>query len=134
MGNSIGLSTKGNWFENRPLFGKRIVVTRPKGQISRLKKMLEKKGAKVLELPLIRIIPQEDRQIITETFAGIATYEWVVFTSANGAKFLKYFSKHFQISEALAMRIACVGEATAQVVRSFNLEVELIPEKSTQKT
>ena len=48
--------------------------------------MLEKKGAKVLELPLIRIIPQEDRQIITETFAGIATYEWVVFTSANGAR------------------------------------------------
>ena len=61
VGNSIGLSTKQNWFENRPLFGKRIVVTRPEGQISRLKKMLENRGAKVLELPLIKIIPQEDR-------------------------------------------------------------------------
>ena len=133
VGNSIGLSTKQNWFENRPLFGKRIVVTRPEGQISRLKKMLENRGAKVLELPLIKIIPQEDRKLITETFAGIATYEWIVFTSANGAReFFKIFFKAFSDIRSFGpMRIACVGEATAKVIRSFNLEVELIPEKST---
>jgi uroporphyrinogen III methyltransferase/synthase len=133
VGNSIGLSTKQNWFENRPLFGKRIVVTRPEGQLSRLKNMLEKKGAEVLELPLIKIIPQEDKKLIAETFAGIATYEWVVFTSANGAReFFNIFFKAFSDIRSFGpMRVACVGEATAQEVRKCNLDVELIPDRST---
>jgi len=133
VGNSVGLSTKQNWFENRPLFGKRIVITRPQGQLSRLKDLLTKKGAEVMELPLIKIIPQQDRKLVAETFAGIATYEWVVFTSANGAKeFFNVFFKAFpDIRSFGPMRIACVGEATAKVVRKFNLEVELIPKRST---
>ena len=133
VGNAIGLTSRNNWFEDRPLFGKRIVVTRPVGQVSRLKGLLEKKGAEVLELPLIKILPQEDRKLIAETFAGIATYEWVVFTSANGAReFFDVFFKAFgDIRSFGPMRVACVGEATAQVVRKFNLEVELIPDRST---
>ena len=133
IGNSIGLSTQDNWFEDRPLFGKRIVVTRPEGHVSRLKELLEKKGAEVLELPLIKILPQSDRKLVAETFAGIATYEWVVFTSANGAReFFNVFFKAFgDIRSFGPMRIACVGETTAQVVRQFNLEVELIPKRSS---
>jgi uroporphyrinogen-III synthase len=98
-----------------------------------LKLLLEKKGAEVLELPLIKILPQEDRNLIAETFTGIATYGWVIFTSANGAKeFFKLFFKAFgDIRSFGPMRIACVGEATAEVVRKFNLEVELIPKRST---
>ena len=86
-----------------------------------------------MELPLIKIIPQQDRKLVAETFAGIATYEWVVFTSANGAKeFFNVFFKAFpDIRSFGPMRIACVGEATAKVVRKFNLEVELIPKRST---
>lgn len=133
VGNSVGLSGKNNWFEQRPLFGRRIVVTRPVGQVSRLKVLLEEKGAEVLELPLIKILPQEDRNLIAESFAGIATYEWVVFTSANGAsEFFDVFFKAFgDIRSFGPMRIACVGEATADVVRKFNLEVELIPKRSS---
>lgn len=133
IGNSVGLSTKSNWFEKRPLFGKRIVVTRSVDQSSRLKVLLEKKGAEVLELPLIKILPQEDRKLIAETFAGIATYEWVIFTSANGAKeFFNLFFKAFtDIRSFGPMRVACVGEATAEVVRKFNIEVELMPKRST---
>lgn len=133
VGNSIGLKTEENWFENRPLFGRRIVITRPVDQSSRLKKMLEELGSRVLELPLIEILPQEDRNLIAETFAGIATYEWVVFTSANGAReFFKVFFKAFSDIRSFGpMRIACVGEATAKEVRKFNLEVELIPLRST---
>ena len=133
IGNSVGLSGEKNWFENRPLFGTRIVVTRPVNQTSRLKLLLEKKGAEVLELPLIKILPQEDRNLIAETFTGIATYGWVIFTSANGAKeFFKLFFKAFSDIRSFGpMRIACVGEATADVVRKFNLEVELIPKRST---
>ena len=102
----VGLSTKQNWFENRPLFGKRIVVTRPQGQVSRLKDLLEKKGAEVMELPLIKIIPQQDRKLIAETFAGIATYEWVVFTSANGAR--EFFNVFFQSIRDIRSLVQCV--------------------------
>jgi len=133
VGNAIGLTSRNNWFEDRPLFGKRIVVTRPVGQVSRLKDLLEKKGAEVLELPLIKILPPENKKLIAETFAGIATYEWIVFTSANGAReFFDVFFKAFgDIRSFGPMRVACVGEATAEVVRKFNLEVELIPDRST---
>ena len=86
-----------------------------------------------MELPLIKIYTPKDRKLIAETFAGIATYEWVVFTSANGAR--EFFDVFFQsirdIRSFGPMRVACVGEATAQVVRKFNLEVELIPDRST---
>ncbi len=133
IGNSLGLSTEGNWFEKKQLFGRRIVITRSLEQVGRLKILLEEKGAEVLEIPLIKILPSEDRNLVAETFAGIATYEWVVFTSANGAReFFNIFFKAFgDIRSFGPMRIACVGEATAEVVRKFNLEVELIPKRST---
>jgi uroporphyrinogen III methyltransferase / synthase len=133
VGNAVGLAGTGDWFEDRPLFGRRFVVTRPVGQNSRLKKLLEQKGAEVLELPLIEILPAEERNLVAETFAGIATYGWIVFTSANGAReFFKLFFRAFRDIRSFGpMRIACVGDSTATVVRSYNLEVELIPTVST---
>ena len=133
VGNAVGLAGTVDWFEHRPLFGRRIVVTRPVGQSVRLKKLLENKGAEVLELPLIKILPVDDRKLVAEVFAGLATYGWIVFTSANGAReFFNLFFKAFgDIRSFGPMRVACVGEATASVVRGFNLEVELIPPVST---
>ncbi|MBT3635725.1 MAG: uroporphyrinogen-III C-methyltransferase [Opitutae bacterium] len=133
VGNAVGLAGSGDWFEDRPLFGRRFVVTRPVGQNSRLKKLLENKGAEVLELPLIKILPADDRKLVAEAFAGIATYGWIVFTSANGAReFFNLFFRAFgDIRSFGPMRIACVGETTASVVRDYNLEVELIPPVST---
>jgi len=129
VGNAVGLAGTEDWFEDRPLFDRRFVVTRPVGQNSRLKKLLENKGAEVLELPLIKILPVDDRNLVAEAFAGIATYEWIVFTSANGAReFFKLFFRAFgDIRSFGPMRVACVGETTASIVREFNLEVELIP-------
>lgn len=134
VGNAIGRTGhKGNWFESRPLFGKRFVLTRPTAQVSKLKKKLEDLGAEVLELPLIKILPSEDKKLISEIFAGIATYEWAIFTSANGAReFMRLFFLAFgDIRSFGPMRIACVGEGTAEVFRSYSLEVELIPKTST---
>ncbi len=133
VGNAVGLAGANDWFEDRSLFGRRFVVTRPVGQNSRLKKLLEKKGAEVLELPLIKILPADDRKLVAEAFAGIATYEWIVFTSANGAReFFNLFFRAFgDVRSFGPMRIACVGETTASIIRNFHLEVELIPPVST---
>ena len=133
VGNAVGLSFRKSWFEDRPLFGRRIVVTRSTSQNSKMKSKLEELGAEVLELPLIEILPTEDRTLVAEAFAGIATYEWVIFTSANGAReFMRlFFLAYEDIRSFGPMRIACVGEATAAILRAYNLEVELIPKVST---
>jgi uroporphyrinogen III methyltransferase/synthase len=134
IGNAIGRTgEKANWFEKRPLFGRRLILTRPTGQVSKFKGKLEELGAEVMELPLIKILPSEDKKLIAEVFAGIATYEWAVFTSANGAReFMRLFFLAFgDIRSFGPMRIACVGESTAEVFRSHCLEVEIVAEKST---
>ena len=137
IGNAIGKSGEmANWFEKRVLYGRKIVLTRSIDQVSSFKEKLELLGAKVMELPLIRILPSEDKKLITEVFAGIATYEWAVFTSANGAReFMRLFFLAFgDIRSFGPMRIACVGEATAKIFTDHCLEVELVPEKPTAES
>ncbi len=132
-GNAVGLALAENWFSSRPLFGKRIAVTRARAQAGKLKGMLEEVGAEVLELPLIEVRPVYDKAIVTEVFADVATYEWIVFTSANGARefFDLFFLAFGDVRSFGPMRAACVGKATAKVVEKYHLEVELLPEKAT---
>ena len=136
VGNSIGLSRTTTWFEQKPLLGRRIALTRASDQKSRMCAALETLGAELLDLPLIKIQPTEDRKLIAEVFAGIATYEWVVFTSANGAReFMKLFFRAFSDIRSFGpMRIACVGQATADVLTPYNLEIELIAKDSTAES
>ena len=133
VGNSIGLARSSSWFDQAPLFGRQIVLTRSCGQQSKMRASLERLGAEVLDLPLIEIQPSEDRKLIAEVFAGIATYEWVVFTSANGARYFMefFFRAYMDIRSFGPMRIACVGESTAEVFEKYNLDVELIAKDST---
>jgi uroporphyrinogen III methyltransferase/synthase len=136
VGNSIGLSRTTTWFEQKPLLGRRIALTRASDQKSRMRAVLESLGAELLDLPLIKIHPSEDRKLIAEVFAGIATYEWVVFTSANGVReFMKLFFRAFSDIRSFGpMRIACVGQATADVLTLYNLEIELIAKDSTAES
>ena len=133
IGNSIGLARSSTWFDKAPLFGRRIALTRNRGQQSKMRTALEHLGAEVLDIPLIEIQPTEDRQLIAEVFAGIATYEWVVFTSSNGARFFMefFFRAYKDIRSFGPMRIACVGESTAEVFKKYHLDVELIAKDST---
>lgn len=133
VGNSIGLARSSTWFEQKPLLGRRFALTRASGQQSKMRKALEDQGAEVLELPLIKVEASNDRTLIAEVLAGIATYEWVVFTSANGAReFMKLFFRAFaDIRSFGPMRIACVGKSTAEVFQALKLHVEIIAKDST---
>lgn len=115
-----------------PLAGRRIVVTRPRDQAADWRRHLEDLGADVVELPLIQVTKHYDKNTLVEVFAEIGHYEWIVFTSANGARFFfEEFLKGFEDIRALGVvRIACVGEATADVIRSFHLRVDLQPKKA----
>ena len=133
VGNSVGLARSSTWFDQAPFFNRRIALTRNAGQQSKMRNILEQLGAEVLDLPLIQIQPSEDKKLIAEIFAGIATYEWVVFTSANGARFfMEFFFRAFQDIRSFGpMRIACVGDSTADVFKKYQLDVELIAKDST---
>jgi len=131
--NRIGakLRAKLNWFEHRPLFGQRVVVTRTREQAGRLSRELLERGAEVLEIPTIRIVPPRDGEPLNEALAGLNAYDWLVFTSPSGvASFFDFFFKRFQdVRDIGGVRIAAVGPATAAKVREFHLQVDLMPEE-----
>lgn len=132
IGQVVAHRTKTEWFEGRPLFGKRIVVTRAREQAGQLTEMLTAQGAEVIELPFISVEPHFDGQRVSEVLAGIAVYEWVIFTSANGVKnFFDLFYKAYDDIRCLGpMRIAAVGAATAREIEKHKLKVDLIPKKA----
>ncbi len=118
-----------DWFEQRPLFGRRIAVTRSREQAGELRRRLEALGAEAIELPLVEIRAHTDRTAVTEVLAAIAGYQWLVFTSANGVRhFFEIFFKAFNDLRCLGgIQIACVGEATARAVRALHVEVAVCP-------
>lgn len=118
-----------NWFENRPLHGRRIVVTRTREQASQLSVQFRELGADVLEVPTIRIAPPSDLESLVESIGGIGEYDWLVFTSPNGVTtFFDYFFKAFKDVRDLGnIRIAAVGPATAAKVAELHLQVDAMP-------
>lgn len=119
-----------NWFEQRPLFGRRVAVTRSREQVSTLAGQLRVNGADVIELPLIEITEHEDAGAEEDIWQMLGTYQWLVFSSANGVKyfFKKFYNRFNDLRSIGGVRIACIGEATAQAVREQRLEVDFVPE------
>ncbi len=135
IGGVVSLRKKLNWFEKRPLFGQRIVVTRTREQASQLSNQLAERGAQVLEIPTIRITVPEERIALVEAMAGIGAYDWLVFTSPNGVtSFFDYFFKANDDIRALGIcRIAAVGPATAAKLKELHLRVDAMPEEYVAK-
>ena len=131
FGDVVALRENLNWYEKRPLSGKRIVVTRTRKQASALSEQLRALGADILELPTIRIEPPTDLRGFAELVQDAHAYDWIVFTSANGvdAFFEMFFKLYVDAREIGAARIAAIGPATAQRVRDFRLHVDLQPEE-----
>jgi len=135
IGGVVKLRKKLNWFEHRPLFGQRIVVTRTREQASQLSTQLNNLGAEVLEIPTIKIEMPDERQALVEAFQGIGEYNWLIFTSPNGVtNFFNLFFKAFDDIRALGnLRIAAVGPATAAKLKELHLRVDVMPEEYIAK-
>lgn len=131
IGDVVKLRKKLNWFERRPLFGQRIVVTRTREQASQLAEQLQELGAEVLEIPTIRTEEPENKQDLMDAMLALGEYDWIVFTSPNGvAAFFNYFFKGFDDIRALGnLRIAAVGPATAAKLKELHLRVDAMPEE-----
>jgi uroporphyrinogen III methyltransferase/synthase len=131
IGDVVKLRGKLNWFENLPLFGKRIVVTRARGQSPEFLQKLSRLGADVLEIPAIKIAPPTHRDEIVDALLSLNSYDWLVFTSANGVMaFFDLFFKRFEdLRDLGGAKIAAVGPATAAKVRELHLQVDLMPKE-----
>jgi uroporphyrinogen-III synthase len=117
----------------QPLAGRRIAITRSREQASALAAQLAILGAEVIELPLIRVSKDIPKDILADVMLELGTYDWVVFTSTNGVRyFFEEFNRLFEDIRSLGLlRIACVGDATAQAVADLHLKVELKPKGAT---
>ena len=131
IGDVVKERAKINWFEKRPLFGRKIVVTRTREQAGELSKALADLGADVIELPTIRIEHPDDRLGFAEMVTHAHEYDWLVFTSPNGVeRFFDAFFATFEDARSLGNpRIAAIGNGTAQKIREYRFAVDLIPER-----
>ncbi|HEX4085704.1 MAG TPA: uroporphyrinogen-III C-methyltransferase [Chthoniobacteraceae bacterium] len=129
FGQVVKLRDTLNWFESRPLFGRRIVVTRTRKQAGALSGSLRGLGADVWEIPTIRIEEPADLLEFGQLVQDSHGYDWIIFTSPNGvdAFFKMFFKLYDDCRDIGAARIAAVGPATAARVREFHLKVELQP-------
>jgi uroporphyrinogen III methyltransferase/synthase len=131
FGDVVSLRENLNWYEKRPLSGKRIVVTRTRRQAGAMSKQLRALGADVLELPTIRIEPPTDVREFAELVQDAHGYDWIVFTSPNGvdAFFEIFFKLYDDAREIGAAKIGAIGAATAQRVQDYHLHVDLQPDE-----
>jgi uroporphyrinogen III methyltransferase/synthase len=132
IGEVVKLRQKLNWFERRPLFKQRIVVTRTREQAGQLSRRLIELGAEVLEVPTIKLEPPTRRQDVVDAMLALNAYDWLVFTSPNGVTtFFEYFFRQFHdMRDIGGARIAAVGPATAKKLKELHLQVDLMPDEA----
>ena len=119
------------WFDKRPLFGKRIVVTRSRKQAGVLTKSLAELGADVIEIPTIRTEPPTNLREFAEMVRDAHAYDWLLFTSPNAVEafFEMFYRIYSDAREIGGTRIAAVGPATAQKIRDYRLRVDVQPDE-----
>ena len=133
FGTVVNCRAKLNWFEERPLRGKRIVVTRTRQQASGLSRSLRELGADVLEMPTIRVEPSqgEEAREFARMVVDAHTYEWIIFTSPNAVEF--FFEAFYKIRsdarEIGGARFAVVGPGTAAKLKEYRMATDLMPKK-----
>ncbi len=124
------------WFDERPLFGKRILVTRPREQAAEFVDRLEALGAQAIEAPLVRIMPPHDYGPLDEACAHVDRFDWVVFTSGNAVDaFMSRLLKSTRDLRALGgVKLCAIGPSTADHLSRHGLKVDLIPSEFRAET
>jgi uroporphyrinogen-III synthase len=117
------------WFEDRPLLGRRVVVTRAREQAAPLVEGLRRLGAVPVEVPVVEVAdPADGGTALSRAAARLATFDWVVLTSANGVDRLLPLLRD---SRAFgACRVACVGPATAAALARWHVRADLVPDEA----
>ena len=129
IGDVVLLARELAWFERRPLFGRRIVVTRPRGQVHAFAALLEAEGAEVIALPTIAPVPPERFDDVDGALADLGRYAWLVLTSPHGVEvfFDRLRTLGRDLRELAGVAIAAIGPATAAGIAARGLNVAVTP-------
>ncbi len=129
VGTVVSLRPRLAWFERRPLFGKRVLVTRPRRQSADLVRRLELLGAVPFVLPAVDVGPPADWGPVDRALDGLSAFQWLVFTSSNGVHaFLGRLRATGRDLRALGgVRLAAIGPGTADALRGYHLEPDVVP-------
>lgn len=130
VGEVVRLREKLRWFDNRPLFGKRILVTRARHQASALSQLLSERGARPIELPLISIQPLSDTGELDSAISNLAQYHWLIFTSVNGvdAFFQRLYNLNLDSRALGGLKVGAIGPATSKALTVRGVTADYIPE------
>jgi uroporphyrinogen III methyltransferase/synthase len=128
VGKVVELRDKLKWYENKLLFGHRILITR---EYTKDYELLEDLGAEIFEFPTIKIVPPENYEELDKCINKIETYNWVIFTSSNGFKYFiqRLFEKGRDIRDLKGIKICAIGKKTAETVKGYGVKVDLIPDE-----
>ncbi len=128
VGDVVKLRETLKWYEKKPLFGHRILVTREHMEGF---ERLEDLGAEIIDFPTIEIVPPENYDELDRSIDKIETYNWMIFTSRNGVKyfFKRFFENNRDIRDLKGIKICAIGTKTALETGKYGLKVDLVPEE-----
>lgn len=130
VGEVVDLAPTLSWFDRRPLFGKRVLVTRPLAQADALRAPLEELGAEVLAQPAIAIEPPDSWEAVDKALTSLDLYDWIAFSSVNGVRaFLGRLPELGLDVRAFGnVRLAAIGPGTADELARFHLRADVVPD------
>jgi uroporphyrinogen III methyltransferase / synthase len=128
VGSVVALREKLGWFENKPLFGKKILITRGREQSRTMAEKILEQGGQPILFPTISILPPTDSGPLDRAIEQISSFHWVIFTSVNGVE--RFFRRFFELKEDIRQmagpRIGTIGPMTAAAIRRHGLKVDLL--------
>ncbi len=129
IGSVVRLRERLNWFESKPLFGRRVLVTRTLEQAGSFLKILSERGAAPVSFPTIKITDPESFNGLDRVIKRLSTYDWILFTSVNGVKhfFSRLTKLGLDVRELKGVKICAIGPMTARAVLDENIGVDLTP-------
>lgn len=126
VGKVVSLRDELNFFEKKPLFGKKIVVTRARAQASKLTDILKEKGAEVIECPSIEISKIEPNEELNEAIKNIVDYTHIIFTSQNAVDiFFEELYKEYDARSLKAAQIVSIGPATTKQLKKYGIKADM---------
>lgn len=119
------------WFEKRPLYGKKILTTRPYSQSKFFVEKLNNLGAETIEFPTIEISAPSSWNKLDKSLKQLKTTDWIIFTSANGVNyfFKRLFNKKLSIKSLLHIKFAVIGEKTNEILTQYGISADLVPKE-----
>ncbi|VBB47149.1 Uroporphyrinogen-III C-methyltransferase [uncultured Desulfatiglans sp.] len=129
VGGVVNLRGTLEWYEKRPLFGRKVVVTRAREQASEFLAILRELGAECIEFPTIEVVPPEAWEPLDAAIRSLDVYDWLLFTSVNGVRFFleRLAAAGKDVRDLKGIRIAAIGPKTARTWKDFGIEPDLVP-------